>query len=60
MEERDALRLQIAAEGELFTEADDEAERAPCCDLDAVCGCEVEKLADGFELLLFRRERIGR
>ena len=42
MQKRDALRLQIATKDELFREADDEAERAPCGNLETVGGSEIE------------------
>ena len=53
-QQRDALRLEIAAKDELFGEADNEAEQAPGCNLNAVGRREFHELASHLRLLLLR------
>ena len=54
-QQRDALRLEIAAKDQLFGESDDQTEQAPGCDLDSIGGRELHELASHLRLLLLRR-----
>src|ERR1700733_1557234 len=54
-QQRDALRLEIAAKDQLFGQSDDEAEQAPDCDLDAIGRRQFHELTSHLCLFLLWR-----